>query len=92
MSCALRPRDTRINQIQQHSDSGRKHAYPDLGDGQLLIGETREHADITGPTDLRVGVTLGGVVHRQLGEVLERARSVKVQGAQLVGVAGVSVE
>jgi hypothetical protein len=39
---------------------------------------------------LCVGVALGGVVHSDLRVVLEGTRGVEVQGAQLVGVAGVA--
>jgi hypothetical protein len=37
-------------------------------------------------------VALAGVVDGDLGEVLEGARGVEVQRAQLVGVAGVAVD
>jgi hypothetical protein len=41
---------------------------------------------------LRVGVALGGVVHSDLWVVLEGARGVEVQGAQLVRVASVAAQ
>ncbi len=65
--------------------------HPNFRNGELLVGEARKHTNIARPADLRVSVALAGVVHSQLGEVLERTSGVEIQSAQLVRMASVAV-